>query len=85
MLVPDELAWPGDGVYTLMFFGTAPFGALLAGTLAQAFGPSCRRQRWARCITLIFALVVVIVFRQVRRLRADIGLQLAMPVGQIRG
>jgi hypothetical protein len=26
------------GVYTLTFFGTTPFGALLAGSLAEALG-----------------------------------------------
>jgi MFS family permease len=37
-LVPDELRGRVMAVYTLMFFGTAPFGALQAGALAQALG-----------------------------------------------
>jgi MFS family permease len=37
-IVPDELRGRVMGVYTLTFFGTTPFGALLAGSLAQALG-----------------------------------------------
>jgi MFS family permease len=36
--VPDELRGRVMAVYTLMFFGTAPFGALQAGAIAQASG-----------------------------------------------
>lgn len=39
-LVTDELRGRVMGVYTLMFFGTSPFGSLLAGSLAQALGPT---------------------------------------------
>ncbi|HEX9117501.1 MAG TPA: MFS transporter [Anaerolineae bacterium] len=37
-LVPDELRGRVMGFYMLTFFGTAPFGALQAGSLAQALG-----------------------------------------------
>jgi MFS family permease len=37
-LVPDELRGRVMSFYMLMFFGTAPFGALQAGVLAQALG-----------------------------------------------
>jgi MFS family permease len=36
--VPDELRGRVMAVYMLMFFGTAPFGALQAGAIAQALG-----------------------------------------------
>jgi MFS family permease len=58
-VVPDQLRGRVMAVYMLMFFGTAPFGALQAGSIAQAFGP------WAGVavgagITLAFALFVLI-------------------------
>ncbi|HTX90595.1 MAG TPA: MFS transporter [Anaerolineales bacterium] len=37
-LVPDELRGRVMGVYTLVFFGSMPIGALLAGELAQRIG-----------------------------------------------
>ena len=36
--VPDELRGRVMAVYALMFFGTTPFAALMAGSLGQAFG-----------------------------------------------
>jgi len=36
--VPDELRGRVIAVYVLMFFGTTPFAALMAGSLGQAFG-----------------------------------------------
>ncbi len=40
MLVTDELRGRVMSAYVLMFFGTSPFGSLLAGSLAQAIGPT---------------------------------------------
>jgi MFS family permease len=37
-LVPDDKRGRVMGYYTMAFFGSAPFGSLLAGTLAQHFG-----------------------------------------------
>jgi MFS family permease len=37
-LVPDELRGRVMAVYSMMFMGMAPFGALLAGSLAERFG-----------------------------------------------
>lgn len=37
--VPDQLRGRVMGVYSLVFFGLAPFGSLLAGSLAQNLGP----------------------------------------------
>jgi MFS family permease len=40
MMVPDALRGRVMAVYSMMFLGSAPFGALLAGTLAQTLGPT---------------------------------------------
>ena len=37
-MVPDELRGRVMSVYSMMFMGMAPFGALLAGLLADRFG-----------------------------------------------
>jgi MFS family permease len=39
-LVPDELRGRVMGIYALTFFGSAPVGALLAGSVADAYGES---------------------------------------------
>jgi MFS family permease len=39
-MVPDHLRGRVMAVYSMMFMGMAPFGSLLAGTLAEAVGPS---------------------------------------------
>jgi MFS family permease len=66
-IVPDELRGRVMSVYSLLFFGTAPFGALLAGGLAQAFSPTLAVVTGA-LITLAFALFVFIAVPSVRRL-----------------
>jgi MFS family permease len=37
-MVPDELRGRVMSVYSMMFMGMAPFGALLAGAIAKGFG-----------------------------------------------
>jgi predicted MFS family arabinose efflux permease len=59
IVVPDSLRGRVMAVYTLMFFGTAPFGALQAGAIAQAFGPAAGVAVGAG-ITLAFAVLVFI-------------------------
>ncbi len=66
-LVPDELRGRVMSVYSFMFFGTAPFGSLMAGALAQALDPTLAVAICAG-ITLAFALFVVVAVPQVRRL-----------------
>jgi MFS family permease len=39
-MVPDRLRGRVMAVYSMMFMGMAPFGALLAGTVAEPLGPS---------------------------------------------
>jgi MFS family permease len=66
-MVPDALRGRVMAVYALMLFGTAPFAALQAGALAQAFGPQIGVAVGA-VITLIFALVVTIKVPSLRKL-----------------
>jgi MFS family permease len=65
-MAPDELRGRVTSVYSLMFFGTAPFGSLLAGGVAQQFGSS-PAIAGAAIITLMFALSVIFFAPQVRR------------------
>lgn len=65
-LSPDELRGRVMSFYSFMFFGTAPFGALLAGALAQRFGSSVAIVIGAS-ITLFFALGVIFFAPVVRR------------------
>ncbi len=66
IVVPDSLRGRVMAVYTLMFFGTAPFGALQAGAIAQAFGPAAGVAVGAG-ITLAFALFVFFTVPILRR------------------
>jgi MFS family permease len=65
-IVPDSLRGRVMAVYMLMFFGTAPFGSLQAGTIAQAFGPPMGVAVGAG-ITLAFALFVLFTVPALRR------------------
>ncbi|MHB0878163.1 MAG: MFS transporter [Anaerolineae bacterium] len=65
-LCPDELRGRVMAVFTLMIFGTTPFGALQAGTVAQAFGPTAGVAVGA-VITLLFAIVVQVFVPALRR------------------
>jgi predicted MFS family arabinose efflux permease len=66
-IVSDELRGRVMAVYMLMFFGTAPFGALWAGTVAQALGPTTAIAIGGG-ITLAFALVVLFAVPLLRKL-----------------
>ncbi len=68
-IVPDSLRGRVMAVYTLMFFGTAPFGALQAGAIAQAFGPAAGVAVGAG-IALAFALFVFFTAPTVRQVEA---------------
>jgi MFS family permease len=65
-MAPDELRGRVTSVYSLMFFGTAPFGSLLAGAVAQWLGSSLAIALSAG-MSLLFALAVVFFAPQVRR------------------
>jgi Na+/melibiose symporter-like transporter len=66
-IVPDKLRGRVMGVYSLLFFGTAPFGSLLAGAVAQAFSPTIAVVAGA-LITLASALFIFIAVPSLRRL-----------------
>ncbi|HUS96412.1 MAG TPA: MFS transporter, partial [Hyphomicrobiaceae bacterium] len=66
-IVSDELRGRVMAVYTLMFFGTAPFGALWAGTIAQALGPTAAIAI-SGGIMLAFALIVLFIVPSLRKL-----------------
>jgi MFS family permease len=67
-IVPDALRGRVMAVYSLMFFGTTPFGSLLAGVMAQAFGPTVA-VLFGSGVTLAFALLVIIRVPSLRRSR----------------
>jgi MFS family permease len=66
-IIPDNLRGRVMAVYSLMFFGTTPFGALQAGAIAQAFGPAAGVAVGA-VITLVFAAGVFFAVPSLRRL-----------------
>jgi predicted MFS family arabinose efflux permease len=66
-ICPDELRGRVMAVFTLMFFGTTPFGALQAGSIAQAFGPAAGVGVGA-VLVLLFAIVVHLRTPALRRL-----------------
>jgi MFS family permease len=65
-LSPDVIRGRVTSVYSLMFFGTAPFGSLLAGAVAQAIGASLAIAA-AAIVTAACAISVIIFAPQVRR------------------
>ncbi|MSP14866.1 MAG: MFS transporter [Chloroflexi bacterium] len=65
-MVPDGLRGRVMAVYTFTFFGTAPLGALWAGTMAQALGPANAIAIGA-VITLVFAVIVLVAVPALRR------------------
>ena len=64
--VPDELRGRVLSIYLLMFFGFMPLGSLLAGFVAERFGPTVAIFLGSG-VTLLFALAVVV---RAPRLRA---------------
>jgi fucose permease len=68
-IVPDSLRGRVMAVYMLMFFGTAPFGSLQAGAVAQALGPAGGVAVGAG-ITLTFAIVILFAAPFLRRVEA---------------
>jgi MFS family permease len=66
-IVPDELRGRVMSVHSLLFFGTAPFGSLLVGGIAQAFSPTVAVVAGS-LVTLAFALFIFIGVPSVRRL-----------------
>jgi MFS family permease len=67
LIIPDQLRGRVMGVYSLVFFGTTPFGALQAGILAQALGPTAGVAIGAG-INLAFAVGFLLLMPSLRRL-----------------
>jgi MFS family permease len=68
-IVPDELRGRVMAVYSLLFFGTAPLGSLMAGVIGQAFSPTVSVVTGA-LITLAFALFIFFAVPSLRRMEA---------------
>jgi MFS family permease len=66
-IVPDELRGRVMSVYSLLFFGTIPFGSLLAGGIAQAYSPTLAVVAGA-VVTLAFVVFVFLAVPSVRKL-----------------
>jgi len=69
-MVPDELRGRVMSAYMLVFFGSAPFGSLLMGSLAQALGPAAGVAIGA-VVALSFALFTVFAVPRLRQLVID--------------
>ncbi len=67
---PDALRGRVLSLYMLMFFGTAPFGSLMSGALAQALGPRGGVAIGAG-VALAFALALLIIAPQVRQFETE--------------
>ncbi|MCX7837971.1 MAG: MFS transporter [Anaerolineae bacterium] len=67
MMVPDELRGRVISVYTLVFLGFFPIGALVAGTIAQYFGISIGAA-FGGSMTLAFSLFVLWRIPRIRQL-----------------
>lgn len=63
---PDELRGRVMAVFTLMIFGTSPFGSLQAGAVAQAFGTTAGVAVGATLV-LVFAIAVQVFVPALRR------------------
>jgi len=68
-ICPDELRGRVMAVFSLMIFGTTPFGALQAGSIAQALGPTAGVALGAGLV-LLFAVIVQLAVPALRRQEA---------------
>jgi MFS family permease len=67
--VPDELRGRVMAAYSLVFFGSSPFGSLQIGALAQALGPVMAVAISAG-VNLAYALYTLLAVPKVRRMEA---------------
>lgn len=66
-IVPDQLRGRVMAVFSLMIFGTTPFGSLQAGAIAQVLGPPAGVAVGA-LITLVFAASMALLQPSLRRM-----------------
>lgn len=64
-VVPDDLRGRVMAVFSFMFFGMTPFGSLLAGSIAQAFGPVAG-VAFGAGVNLLFSLMVLLLVPALR-------------------
>ena len=65
-VVPDELRGRVMAFFSFMFLGMIPFGSLLAGTMAQAFGPVAG-VAFGAGVNLLFSLAILLSMPVLRR------------------
>jgi MFS family permease len=83
-MVPDALRGRVMSIYSLMFFGPSPFGALMAGALAQRLGVSAAVAICAG-ITLAFAAGLFVLAPSFRRTQTEVAPFLQGPSARSSG
>ena len=87
-MVPDALRGRVMAVYSMMFMGMAPFGALLAGTLADQVGaPLTVRLGGGICVAgaLLFALALPALRREGRQIIVALQMTGGGPANEMTG
>jgi MFS-type transporter involved in bile tolerance (Atg22 family) len=85
-MVPDHLRGRVMAVYSMMYLGMAPFGALMAGSLAQRFGaPHTVMFGGAVCIAgaAVFALRLPRIRNEGRKIIIALQMSAASPGDEI--
>jgi len=87
-MVPDDLRGRVMSVYSMMFMGMAPFGALLAGAIAHRLGaPLTVAMGGAACIvgSMVFGLKWPAVRGEARQLIVAQGMRSGEPPEEMTG
>jgi MFS family permease len=87
-MVPDQLRGRVMAVYSMMFMGMAPFGAMLAGLLAERFGaPQAVSLGGLICIAgaAVFGLRVPVLRAQARELIVAQQMAAGEPAEEVTG
>jgi MFS family permease len=87
-MVPDELRGRVMAVYSMMFMGMAPFGALIAGSIASHLGaPVTVRIGGAVCIlgAIIFGLRLPVLREEARQLILGLRMNAGEPAEDVTG
>jgi MFS family permease len=87
-MVPDELRGRVMAVYSMMFMGMAPFGALTAGSIASHFGaPLTVRIGGSVCIlgAIVFALRLPVLREEARQIIIGLRMNAGEPAEEVTG
>jgi MFS family permease len=87
-MVPDELRGRVMAVYSMMFMGMAPFGALIAGSLASNLGaPLTVRIGGAVCIlgAIVFGLRLPVLREEARQIIVSLRMNAGEPAEEVTG